>query len=50
MTLTFQELSNNIGEIIKSSYGVKVMHHLIHPRDPRFCSASQVAIYKAVSL
>uniref|UniRef100_A0A915PVW4 PUM-HD domain-containing protein n=1 Tax=Setaria digitata TaxID=48799 RepID=A0A915PVW4_9BILA len=42
-----KELLNNIGEIIKSSYGVKVMHHLIHPRDPRFCSASQVAIYKA---
>ncbi|EJD75872.1 pumilio domain-containing protein 12 [Loa loa] len=42
-----KELLNNIGEIVKSNYGVKVMHHLIHPRDPRFCSASQVAIYKA---
>ncbi|KAL3994448.1 CPL (NUC119) domain family protein [Acanthocheilonema viteae] len=42
-----KELLNNIAEIVKSNYGVKVMHHLIHPRDPRFCSASQVAIYKA---
>uniref|UniRef100_A0A8R1XL68 CPL domain-containing protein n=2 Tax=Onchocerca volvulus TaxID=6282 RepID=A0A8R1XL68_ONCVO len=42
-----KELLNNIGEIVKSIYGIKVMHHLIHPRDPRFCSASQTAIYKA---
>ncbi|MCP9261696.1 Pumilio domain-containing protein 12 [Dirofilaria immitis] len=42
-----KELLNNIGEIVKSTYGIKVMHHLIHPRDPRFCSASQIAIYKA---
>uniref|UniRef100_A0A0R3RX93 PUM-HD domain-containing protein n=1 Tax=Elaeophora elaphi TaxID=1147741 RepID=A0A0R3RX93_9BILA len=42
-----KELLNNIDNIVKSNYGVKVMHHLIHPRDPRFCSASQVAIYKA---
>ncbi|CAG9537190.1 unnamed protein product [Cercopithifilaria johnstoni] len=42
-----KELLNNIAEIIKSNYGVKIMHHLIHPRDPRFYSASQVAIYKA---
>ncbi|VDK75674.1 unnamed protein product [Litomosoides sigmodontis] len=42
-----KELLDNIAEIVRSNYGVKVMHHLIHPRDPRFCSASQVAIYKA---
>ncbi|KAK6103673.1 CPL domain family protein [Brugia pahangi] len=42
-----KELLDNIDEIIKSNYGVKIMHHLIHPRDPRFCSASQIAVYKA---
>ncbi|EJW86810.1 hypothetical protein WUBG_02279 [Wuchereria bancrofti] len=42
-----KELLDNIEEIIKSNYGVKIMHHLIHPRDPRFCSASQIAVYKA---
>ncbi|VDN01718.1 unnamed protein product [Thelazia callipaeda] len=42
-----KEILSNIGEIIITSYGVRVIHHLIHPRDPRFCSASQIEIYEA---
>ncbi|VDN31762.1 unnamed protein product [Gongylonema pulchrum] len=41
-----KELMANIGEVIKSNHGIKVIHHLIHPRDPRFFPASQLALFK----
>lgn len=41
-----QELANEIRKVTLDKYGVQVLHHLVHPRDPRFFGKGTLELFR----